>query len=225
MKKVPKKLKKIKEKIEDKFYSIDEAVDFLIKNNYTKFDSTLELHLNLNLKKGKEKANFRILLSPPHPLSTIKKIAVLGKNIKTKSDKVINSKKDILEAIKKGKINFSILIVEKDFLKEISPYAKILGPKGLMPTEKNQTLVDNAEIALEKILKGQREIRPDADDLLHIPCGKISLGKEKILENINYIIQQIKNNRPQSIKGEFIKKIYLTSTIGPSLKIDLGLIK
>jgi len=221
MKKISKKLQAIKEKIENKNYTLEEALDFILENNPVEFDATVELHINLNLKKGKDKANFRILISPPNPLAKSPKIAVIAKKSNIKEHDVETGQEKILKQIKSGKIDFDILVCEKDLVEKISPFSKILGPKGLMPQEKNQTLTEKPKEIVEKILKGQREIKADDQDLVHIPIGKISLGKEKLMENLRYILEQVKHNKPAGIKGEFIKRAYFSSTMGPSIKIDL----
>lgn len=223
MKKRSKKYRQIAEKVDKgKLYSVEEALDFLLKHNPAKFDATVELHLNLNLQRGKEKIPFRILVLPPYPLSRPPKIAVLAEKFSLKDKNVLADQSKILKQIKNGKVDFEILVATKEMLPKITPYAKFLGPKGLMPTEKNQTLTDKPEEVVKNLLKGQREIRADEFGIVHLPCGKISLGKEKILKNIRYLIEEIKRNRPEGIKGEFIKSAYLTSTMAPSLKIDLA---
>jgi len=219
MRKRSKAFLEIKQKVKSKSYTLEQALDFLLKNKRTKFDETIELHINLNIKKGKEKLPFRIIINPPYPLGKIPKIAVLGKT-KIKHKNLISNPKDILKQIKNQKIDFDILIASSEFISELSPYAKFLGPKGLMPNQKNQTLTEKPGEVIKKILKGQREIKVDDQDILHIPCGKSSLGITKIKKNIEYIISQIKQNRPQGIKGDFIQTIHISSTMGPSLKVE-----
>ncbi len=221
MQKRSKSYREVAQKIKDKTYSLEEAIDFLIKNKRAKFDETVELHLTLNLKKGKEKIPFRILVVPPYPIGKPPRIAALVDKLKTKDKNVITDHEKILNQIKKQKAEFDILIATKDYINKVTPYAKFLGPKGLMPTAKNQTLTDNPDKVIKNLLKGQREIRADEYGLVHIPCGKLSLGKEKLLKNIRYILEQIKQNRPDGIKGEFILKAYLSSTMSPSLPVSL----
>lgn len=221
MRKRSKNYQKVSKKLKNKTYSLEEAVDFLLKNKSAKFDQTLELHLNLNLKKGKEKLPFRLLVVPPFPIGQPPKIAALVDKLKIKNENIISDHSEIIKQIKSQKVNFDILVASKDYIAKITPYAKFLGPKGLMPTAKNQTLTENPDKVIKNLLKGQREIKADEYAIVHIPCGRLSLGKEKLLKNIRFLIEQVRQNRPEGIKGDFILKAHLTATMAPSLKIEI----
>jgi len=221
MRKRSKAYQKAAKNFRNKIYALEEAVEILLKNKTAKFDETLELHLNLNLKKGKDKVPFRLLITPPYPVGRPPKIAALVDKLKIKDKNIISDHTEIIKQIKNQKINFDVLIANKDYIAKITPYAKFLGPKGLMPTAKNQTLTENPDKVIENLLKGQREIRADEYALVHIPCGRLSLGKEKLLKNIRFFIDQVKQNRPEGIKGEFVLKVYLTTTMSPSLKVKI----
>jgi large subunit ribosomal protein L1 len=212
----------IKEKVSAESYSLNDAIQFLINNKIGKADQTVELHLKLNLKKGKEKAIFRAIVTPPTPIAKLPRLAVLADKFAT-SDKNINTDSTkILAAIKKGKVDFDILIATPEFIAKLQPFGKFLGPKGLMPTEKAGTLTDKPEETAANFLKGQKTLVADDSDNLHVPCGKLSLGVEKIIENINYLLEEIKHHKPAGIKGELILKATLCTTHSPSLNLELS---
>ncbi|MDD3774036.1 MAG: hypothetical protein PHW50_02025 [Patescibacteria group bacterium] len=215
-----KNYKQIKEKITADTYTIDEAVDFLIKNKIGKMDPTVEMHLKLNLKKGKEKAAFRLIVTPPTPISKLPKIAVLAKNFKAENTNSDSAK--ILGNIKKGIIDFDILVATSEFIEKLKPFAKLLGPKGLMPTEKNGTLTDKPGEVVANLLNGQKTLTADDADNLHVPCGRLSLGEEKIIENINYLLGEIKQHKPSGVKGDLMLKAKLCTTHSPSLNLQLS---
>lgn len=219
-KKHSKAYRALKEKVIAESYSVNDAVKFLIDNKTGKIDPTIELHLKLNLKKGKEKTTFRIMITPPTPIAKLPQIAVLAKNFKSTDKNVNVDSEKILTKIKKSKVDFDILLATPDYIDKLKPYAKFLGPKGLMPTEKNETLTNKPEKIISNLLKGQKTLIADDGDNLHIPCGKLSIGADKILENINYILEEIKNHKPAGVKGDFILNAKLCTTHSPSLKLE-----
>jgi large subunit ribosomal protein L1 len=210
-----------KEKVIAETYTLADAIQFLIDNNKAKFDPTVELHLKLNLKKGKEKANLRLTVTPPSPIAKLPQIAILAKKFESKNKDINADSAKILDGIKKGKVDFDILVATPDFASKFQPFAKFLGPKGLMPTEKAGTLTDNPEELVANLLKGQKEIKADDADNLHVPCGKLSLGVEKIMANIDYLLAEINSHKPAGVKGDFILRAKLCATMSPSLTLEL----
>jgi len=215
-----KNYQKTKQKLNQEKYTLDEAIDFLIKEPKSKTDPTLDLHLYLNLRKGKEQTNIRFLANPPYALSKPLKIALVSdKKIKEKN--ILNDSEKILKDLKKGIANFDILIATPKTINKLMPFAKFLGPKGLMPTEKSGTLTDKPGDKIKALMSGQKEFKNDAQNNLHLSCGKLSLGKEKLTENINYLLLEVKKNKPSGIKGNFILKAKISTTQSPSLNLEL----
>ena len=225
MKKRSKRFQKIlKSKIKDKKIELKEAIDFVKKNSTTKFDESIDVSLRLNLKQSKGgDLSLRTIVKLPNGSGKKYKLAVLCEPEKTEEAKkagadVVGSD-DLIEKISTGKFNFTKLICTPAMMGKIGKHGKVLGPKGLMPNPKLGTVANDITKAVKDIKTGLVEIRNDKDGNLASTIGRKSFSTEKLLENYNYFIESVKKEKPDTIKGEFIKGAYLTSTMGVSYKI------
>ena len=225
MKKRSKRYREIlKTAITGKKIAVKEILDLIKKNSTTKFDESIDVSLRINLKQSKGgELSLRTTVNLPNGSGKKNKIAVL-----CEAEKVDNAKKagadiagsdDLLEKIASGKFNFTKLICTPAMMGKIGKHGKILGPKGLMPNPKLGTVTADIEKAVKDIKKGLVEIRNDKDGNLSSTIGRKSFATEKLLENFKHFIDSVKKEKPDTIKGELIKNIFLTSTMGISYKV------
>tara|TARA_B100001996_G_scaffold272898_1_gene213801 strand:- start:21 stop:707 length:687 start_codon:yes stop_codon:yes gene_type:complete len=225
MKKHSKRYKKLLEsKIKGKKISLKEIIDLIKENSNTKFDESIDVSLKINLKQSKGgDLNLRTIVKLPNGSGKKSKVAVLCEpdkiNEAKKSGAEIVGSDDLIEQISLGKFNFTKLVCTPAMMSKIGKHGKILGPKGLMPNPKLGTVANDVTKAVKDIKTGLVEIRNDKDGNLGSTIGRKSFSNEKLLENYNYFIESIKKEKPNTIKGEFIKNIFITSTMGISYKV------
>ena len=196
------------------------------KNCTAKFDETIDLNLQINNKQKKGEISIRTIVNMPSGTGKKIKVAVLcdesSKPLAEKAGADLVGADDLIEKIKAGDINFEKLICTPKMMIALSKLGKILGPKGLMPNPKLGTVTDNIEEAIKNAKAGQVEIKNDKDGNIGVSLGKKSFTDEKILSNFNAIIETLEKEKGNNtIKGEMIKNIYLTSTMGISYKVKL----
>ena len=225
MKKRSKRYKEIlKTAVKNKKISAKEILDLVKKNSTTKFDESVDVSLRINLKQSKGgDLSLRTTVNLPNGSGKKSKIAVL-----CESDKIDEAKKsgaevvgsdDLIEKIAAGKINFTKLICTPAMMSKIGKHGKVLGPKGLMPNPKLGTVTTDITKAVKDIKTGLIEIRNDKDGNLAATIGRKSYTNEKLLENYNHFIESVKKEKPDTIKGEFIKNTFITSSMGISYKV------
>jgi len=225
MKKKSKRYKEIsKSVVKDKKIDIKEVLDLVKKNCTTKFDESIDVSLRINLKQSKGgDLGLRTTVNLPNGSGKKNKIAVLCEADKVdnaiKSGADIAGSDDLLEKIASGKFNFTKLVCTPAMMSKIGKHGKILGPKGLMPNPKLGTVTTDIEKAVKDIKTGLVEIRNDKDGNLSSTIGRKSFATEKLLENFKYFIESVKKEKPDTIKGEFIKSAFITSTMGISYKV------
>ena len=198
-----------------------------VKENCTaKFDESIDISLNLNLKQKKEEANLRTIVNLPHGNGKKVKIAVLCEESKIGDAKdagaVLAGSENLISDITAGKINFDKLIATPVMMSKMGKLGKILGPKGLMPNPKLGTVTSDVKKAVKALKEGQIEIKNDKDGNIAASIGKKSFPDIKIIENFNAFIQIIQKEKPSKIKGNFILSSFLTSTMGISYKLKLS---
>ena len=225
MKKNSKRYKEIlKNAIRDKKVNPKEALDLVKKNSTTKFDESIDVSLKINLKQSKGgDFSLRTVVNLPNGSGKKCKVAVLCEPDKTEEAKkagadVVGSD-DLIEKIASGKFDFTKLICTPSMMGKIGKHGKVLGPKGLMPNPKLGTVTTDIKKAVKDIKTGLVEIRNDKDGNLASTIGRKSFSNEKLLENFNHFIASVKKEKPDTIKGEFIKSTFLTSTMGISYKV------
>ena len=225
MRKRSKRYKELQKKsIKNKKLTAKEIIDLVKENSNTKFDESIDVSLRINLKQSKGgDFSLRTTVKLPNGSGKKNKIAVL-----CESDKIDEAKKsgadlvgseDLIDQISSGKLNFSKLICTPGMMGKIGKHGKVLGPKGLMPNPKLGTVSNDLINAVKNFKSGLVEVRNDKDGNLGSTIGRKSFSSEKILQNYNYFLDSIKKEKPDSIKGEFIKNICITSTMGISYKV------
>jgi len=222
-----KRYQKIRKQIDlSKLYTLDEAIDFIIEHRAGKFKETIELHLRLGIDPHKTEQQVKGSVVLPQGTVKKKKIAVFVSPAKAKEAKDAGANlvggEQLIEKIKTtGKCDFDIAVAEPALMKDLARVAKILGPKGLMPSPKTGTVTADIKKAITDLAKGKITFKNDAGGNIHQAVGKVSWKKEKIKDNIEVFLEAIKKVKPSGIKGSFIKGVFLASTMGPAIKIQL----
>ncbi len=226
MSKHGKKYVEASKKIEaNKLYSVDEAVKLVKETSVTKFDSTIEVAIRLNIDAKKTDQNLRGSFVLPHGTGKTKKVLVIAKgeaaNKAREAGATYVGDKDMLEKIEKENwFDFDVIVATPDMMPELGKIGKILGPKGLMPNPKTGTVTNDVEKAVNDINKGMVAYKNDSFGNVHTIIGKASFDASKLKDNLVYVVSTIAKAKPASVKGVFINSITLTSTMGPGIKLD-----
>ena len=224
MKKRSKRYKEIeKTKIINKKIDLKEIIDLIKKNSNSKFDESIDVSLRINLKQSKGgDLSLRTVVKLPNGSGKKNKVAVLCESNKIdefkKSGAEIVGSDDLLEKISSGKFDFTKLVCTPGMMSKIGKHGKVLGPKGLMPNPKLGTVTNDVAKTVKDIKGGLVEVRNDKDGNLASTIGRKSFSNDKLIENFKHFIDSIKKEKPDTIKGEFIKQIFITSTMGISYK-------
>jgi large subunit ribosomal protein L1 len=205
-------------------YKLTEAVALVRETAKAKFDETIEIHIKLGVDPKRSDQMVRGTVSLPHGIGRTRKIAVLVKGEKQKEAEAagadIIGSDDLIEDISKGKLDFNVLVATPDVMKDLSRVAKILGPKGLMPNPKSGTVTFEIGRAVEELKKGRVEYKNDSFGIIHVPIGKASFEKEKLEDNIKILLEAVVKAKPLSSKGQYIKSISISSTMGPGIFVE-----
>lgn len=222
-----KKFREVAKLIEkDKIYSTKEGIDLAIKTSTTKFDSTVEVHVRLGVDPRQADQNIRDSLVLPSGTGKAVRVAVFAEEdvakeaLKAGAD--IAGDDDFLKLLDKGEVNFDILISTPSMMAKLSKYARILGPKGLMPNPKSGTVTTDVAKAILQSKAGKVEYRVDSTGIVHLGVGKVSFGTDKIAKNIDAVFASLKSNKPSSIKGTYVKSITFSTSMGPAIKINIS---
>ena len=221
-----KKYKAIAEKVEkNKLYSAEEAFALVKEGKTRKFDESIEVHIRLALdtKKGDQQVRGAVVL--PHGIGKTKRIAVVT-STKTKEAKDagadIIGAEDLIAKIKLGKLDgFDILLASPEMMPKLAQVAKILGPRGLMPSPKTETVTDKIKETVEMLKKGKISFKNDVAGVIHQVIGKLSFDVKKLAENYASFLEAIQKAKPAGVKGRYILSISVCSTMGPGVKISL----
>ncbi len=227
MKKDSKRKTKILEGLDiEKQYTISEAVKILKKIASAKFDETIEISINLGIDTQQSDQAVRGVIDLPKGTGKTSKVAVFARDEKAKEAKSAGADfvgaEDLAESVEKGKINFDRVVATPDMMAIVGKLGKILGPKGLMPNPKLGSVTLELDKVIKSIKAGQVEFRAEKAGIIHAGLGRVSFGENDILLNIASFIESVKKARPTGTKGQYLKKISIGSTMGPSLKIDLS---
>ncbi len=208
-----------------KVYSVDEAIKLALETAGVKFDAGIEVHANLGIdpKKGDQQIRATIVL--PHGTGKSKKVAAFVAPEKEKEAKeagadFVYNEEDIKKIKDSGKIEFEVAVTTPDMMPKLAAVAKVLGPKGLMPNPKTETVGPNVKKMIEELKKGKFTFKNDDTSNVHQIIGKASFGSDKLKENYLAFIEAIKKIKPGSAKGTYIKNLVICSTMGPAIKIS-----
>ena len=227
MVKIAKKRKDIISKFDrEKNYSLDEAIDILKNSSTAKFKETVEIAINLSLNVSKSDQSIKGVVNLPNGTGKNIRVAVVAKDENAKKAKDsgadIVGDKTLIQSIEKGEINFDRLIATPDMMVMVGKLGQILGPKGLMPNPKLGTVTNDVQKAVDDAKKGQIQFKNDKSGIVHAAVGKINFDKNKLIENIKVLFDAILKNKPDSIKGSFIKKVSIASTMGLGIKLNVA---
>jgi len=219
-----KKYRAVREKLPTSPVALEEAIKLLPGTSVTKFDSSCEVHFKLNIDPRHADQNIRIPVALPN--GTGKEVRVIAF---CEDDKVVAVKKagaieagleKLIIKIAEGWLDFDVAVAEPAAMKALGKIAKILGQKGLMPNPKAGTVGPDVAKMVEEVKKGKIEVRNDKNGNIHAVFGKVGFGSDKLFENLKIIVAAVLEAKPASIKGSYIQSVYLTTSMGPSIRID-----
>ncbi len=201
-----------------KVYSLKDALELATKTSSVKFDASVELHINLGVDPRQADQNIRANLVLPQGTGKTVRVAVFADDQVDGADLI--GVEAITNDLDKGTINFDILISTPANMAKLGKYARMLGPRGLMPNPKSGTVTADVTKAVAEAKAGRVEYRVDSTGIVHLAIGKVSFGGEKLLENANAVLSSIKGAKPNSVKGTYVKAVHVTTTMGPSISVS-----
>ena len=207
-----------------KAYSLEEALKLAVETNPAKFDATIEAHVRLGVDPRQADQNIRTTVVLPNGNGKTVKVAVFAPLDEAKKAKAagadIAEDEEFLKQLDKGEINFDVLISTPAYMPKLGKYARVLGPKGLMPNPKAGTVTADIEKAVKEAKAGKVEYRVDKQSIVHIGLGKTNFDQKALLENATVFFDSLKAQKPASIKGSFVKSVFITTTMGPSIMVE-----
>ena len=208
----------------DKIYGLKEAIELAIKTSPVKFDASVEIHARLGVDPRQADQNIRTTLVLPNGNGKTVRVAVFAPADVCKSAKAagadIAEDEEFIKQLEKGVIDFDVLISTPQYMPKLGKFARLLGPKGLMPNPKAGTVTTDVEKAVKEAKAGKVEYRVDKQAIVHIGVGKVSFGVDKLLTNAEAFFDSLKGQKPNSLKGTYVKSVYITTTMGPSIQIE-----
>ena len=207
-----------------KSYSVKDALDLATKTSTTKFDATVELHINLGVDPTQAEQNIRGTVELPAGTGKTLRIAVVAEDDGVTKAKAagadIAGNDAILADLDKELVNFDVLIATPSMMPKLGKYAKLLGPRGLMPNPKSGTVTADVAGAVKAAKAGRVEYKVDQAGIIHLGIGKVSFGADKLTTNADAVISSVRAAKPATIKGIYVKSIYVSSTMGPSIRVE-----
>ncbi|MBR5621035.1 50S ribosomal protein L1 [Candidatus Saccharibacteria bacterium] len=207
-----------------KTYSLKDAIDLAIKTSPVKFDATLEAHVRLGVDPRQADQNIRTTIVLPNGNGKTVRVAVFAPLDEAKKAKAagadIAEDEEFLKRLEKGTIDFDVLIATPAYMPKLGKFARMLGPKGLMPNPKAGTVATDVTKAVKEAKAGKVEYRVDKQSIVHIGLGKVSFGADKLLQNANIFFSSLKSQKPASIKGQYVKSVFITTSMGPSISVE-----
>jgi len=227
MPKLSRRYKETVKKTQNKSYSdLNEAIQVLKETATTKFIESVELHANLNIDPKYADQQLRTTVTLPHGVGKQLNIAVLTNDENfdeaTNAGADIVGNEELIDNITKGNINFDLLIATPNMMPKLAKLGRVLGPKGLMPSPKSGTVSSTLEATITEFKKGKFEYKADKTGVVHVNFGKSDFSENHLLENLQALYNSIEKNRPSGVKGKYFKSVFICTTMGPSLKLDLN---
>ena len=226
---MPKRGKKYQDSVKEfdksELYDVEEAMDIIVKTSKAKFDETVELHARLGVDGRHADQQVRGAIVLPHGVGKSKTVLVFAKGPKaTEAEEAgadfVGAEEMAQKIQSEGWFDFDVVIATPDMMGVVGRLGKLLGPKGLMPNPKSGTVTMDVAKAIEEVKAGKVEYRLDKANIIHTPIGKASFGKEKLTDNFNAIMGAIIKAKPASAKGQYLKSVVVSSTMGPGVKIN-----
>ncbi|RHM60991.1 MULTISPECIES: 50S ribosomal protein L1 [Coprobacillaceae] len=212
-----------------KAYSVEEAVELVKKTSTVKFDASVDVAFKLGLDVRQADQQLRGAVVLPHGTGKTKKVLVVTQGEKAKEAQEAGADvvggKEILEDIKKGWLDFEVMIATPDMMAELGKLGRILGPKGLMPNPKTGTVTMDVAKAVKETKAGKVTYRTDKEGNVHLPIGRVSFDNDKLVENFNTIYDLIVKLKPSTAKGVYMKNVVISSTMGPAIKVQAAVAK
>ena len=207
-----------------KAYSLKEAVELAIATSPVKFDATLEMHFRLGVDPRQADQNIRSTVTLPAGTGKDIRVAVFAPLDVCKAAKAagadIAEDEEFTKRLEKEQLDFDVLISTPQYMPKLGKFARLLGPKGLMTNPKAGTVTTDIEKAVKEAKAGKIEYRVDKQAIVHVGLGKVSFGADKLMENINAFTESLKSQKPASIKGQYVKSVYMTTSMGPSILVE-----
>ena len=222
-----KKYSAVLEKIEKRSYELNEAIPFLKKNKISRFDETVEVHMNLGVNPKHADQMVRGTVVLPNGLGRSKKVLVITSGEKVKEAEEAGADfvggEDMVKKIQSENwLDFDAVIASPDMMKFVGRLGKILGPRGLMPNPKTGTMTMDVAQAVQEIKAGKIEFRVDKGGVIHAPVGKLNFGDDKLAENATVLIEAVVKAKPSSAKGRYVRSVSICSTMSPALDLDVA---
>ena len=226
MRKLSRRHKNNLEKIQNTIYSdIKEAITALKETATAKFIESVEFHANLNINPKYADQQLRTTVILPNGIGKEVNIAVLTNEENFEEAKLANANivgnLDLIDQIIQGNLNFDLLISTPDMMPKLAKLGRVLGPRGLMPSPKSGTVTNNLTETLNEFKKGKFEYKADKTGIVHVNFGKVNFTDQQLIENLTALYQSIEQNRPSGVKGKYFKNLFICTTMGPSIKIDI----
>jgi large subunit ribosomal protein L1 len=219
-----KKYRAAAEKVEQRPYQLDEAFGLLKQISFAKFNETVELSMLLGVDPKHADQMVRGTTLLPHGTGQTKRVLVIAQGEKLKEAQDAGADMvggdDIVEKIQGGWVDFDAVIATPDMMRSVGKLGKVLGPRGLMPNPKTGTVTFDVAKAIQEIKAGKVEFRVDKTAIVHVPVGKISFSADQLKDNASAIINAVRKAKPPAAKGKYVRSIYISSTMSPSLQID-----
>jgi large subunit ribosomal protein L1 len=215
------------EKVKNSIHTnLEEAITLLQNTATAKFIESVELHANLNIDPKYADQQLRTTVTLPHGIGKSVRIAVLTNETnfneaKTGQADIVGSQ-ELIDSISQGIINFDVLIATPDMMPKLAKLGRVLGPKGLMPSPKSGTVSTNLTETLTDFKKGKFEYKADKTGVVHVNFGKVNFSKNQLIENLTSLYKSIEQNRPSGVKGKYFKSLFICTSMGPSIQLDLN---